>query len=109
MLAWLCVQALVLLLDNPRLSFKFEDIFSVMRNEYLPPLVRARFTTLMLHLYVDREPQTSNPQVLYTRAWSKVEAEVAEVSGHQLLLSYHPPPPPLSLLHMYAHSTICVY
>jgi len=64
--------ALGLLLKNDRFAFSYDDIFQTMSNNSLPPLVRARFCTLMLRLYVDRDPQTSKPQVLYTRKWSKV-------------------------------------
>ena len=31
-----------------------------------------RLTSLMMRLYVDRSPQSSAPQILYTRIWSKV-------------------------------------
>ncbi|KAJ1473285.1 hypothetical protein T484DRAFT_1837009, partial [Baffinella frigidus] len=33
----------------------------------------------MLRLYVDRDPQTSKPQVLYTRTWSKVVPEESDM------------------------------
>ena len=64
--------ALGLLLKNPRFSLLYDDIYQIIRNEDLPPLVRAKYFTLMLRLYVDRDPQCSKPQVLYTRKWSEV-------------------------------------
>lgn len=33
----------------------------------------------MLRLYVDRDPQTSKPQILYTRRWRRVVAEESEL------------------------------
>ena len=38
---------------------------------------------IQLHLYLDRDPQTSRPQVLYTRTWSKVEAEPSDLKAQQ--------------------------
>jgi hypothetical protein len=67
--------ALGLLLKNPRFSLLYDDIYQTISNENLPPLVRAKYFTLMLRLYVDRDPQSSRPQVLYTRKWSEVIPE----------------------------------
>jgi hypothetical protein len=72
-------KALGFLLNNPRFCFSYEGIFAVLKSDSIPALVRARFMTLMLRLFIDRDPQTSRPQVLYTRTWSKVRAEVSDL------------------------------
>ena len=73
--------ALRFLLLNEGLCFKYEDIMAVLGEPTIPALVRARFTTLMLRLYVDRDPQSSQPQVLYTRTWSKVVPEETDLAA----------------------------
>ena len=43
------------------------------------PALHRRYLDLMLRLYVDRDPQTSKPQILYTRRWNKVVAEESDL------------------------------
>ncbi|KAJ1471473.1 hypothetical protein T484DRAFT_1843996, partial [Baffinella frigidus] len=66
--------ALAFLLQNTYLSLTYDDILAVLKEPSLPSLTRARFTMLMVRLYVDRDPQTSKPQIMYTRTWSKIVA-----------------------------------
>ena len=74
--------AIGLLLNNTRFCFNYDDIFKIICDDGIPALVRARFMSLMLRMYVDRDPQTSKPQVLYTRTWSKVQAEQSDLDMH---------------------------
>jgi hypothetical protein len=55
-----------------RQCFSYEDLIAILNEDSIPTLTRARFTSLMIRLFVDRDPQSSKPQVLYTRTWSKV-------------------------------------
>ena len=68
-------NALRALLFNETLSLSYAEVLTIMRMECLPLLVRARFTTLMRHLYVDRDPNIQKPYVLYTRVWKKYSAD----------------------------------
>ena len=69
----LCVgrnqDALTFFLTSPAMPWKYDTLLELLREEKLPALLRARLTTLMLDLYVDRDPQTSKHQILYTRTW----------------------------------------
>lgn len=64
-------MALRSLLFNETLHLSYGNILCMMKSESLPLLVRARFTTLMQILYVDRNPNYERPFIVYTRAWSK--------------------------------------
>jgi len=59
--------ALRALLYNDTMSLSYHNVLQIMRMESLPLLVRARFTTLMQRLYVDRDPNVQKPFILYTR------------------------------------------
>jgi len=78
----LCVgrnqDALTFFLTSPAMPWKYDTLLELLREEKLPALLRARLTTLMLDLYVDRDPQTSKPQILYTRTWSSVVPEESD-------------------------------
>ena len=50
-----------------------------MASTQLPYLLKARYFTLMSKLYVDRDPQSATPQVLYTRVWSRVQPEKSDL------------------------------
>eukprot|EP00960_Hanusia_phi_P036737 752497-Hanusia_phi.AAC.1 len=70
-------EAMAMALKNNDFSLTFEDIFDVMTSSKVPSIIRARFTNLMLKFHVDRDPQTSKPQVSYTRTWSKAADSAA--------------------------------
>ncbi|KAJ1488130.1 hypothetical protein T484DRAFT_1784348 [Baffinella frigidus] len=74
-------KALSFLLKNSSMPFQYDTILSLLREQTLPALIRARLTSLMIRLYVDRSPQSSAPQILYTRIWSKVKPAGGEHWG----------------------------
>jgi len=73
-------KALKLLICNPSLCLDYSTILSVMKEESLPYLFRARYTTLMARLFVDRDPQTQIPTIVNTRVWSKVVPEDSDLN-----------------------------
>lgn len=73
-------KALKLLICNSDLCLDYKTILSVMKEESLPHVIRARYTTLMARLYVDRDPQTQVPSIMRTRVWSKVVPEQSDLN-----------------------------
>jgi len=65
-------ESLLALLTSDMFDFSYDSMMEVIKQPKLPHLIRARFMNLMLLFYVDRDPQTSKPQILYTRRWNKV-------------------------------------
>jgi hypothetical protein len=77
-------RALKLLICNPDLCLDYESILNVMREESLPYILRASYTTLMARLFLDRDPQTQNPSIMRTRVWSQVEPEKSDLVSNQV-------------------------
>ena len=67
------------LICSPVLSLSYQQILSVCKAAHLPYLLRARYFTIMSKLYVDRDPQSHQPQVMYTRVWSRVKPEPSDL------------------------------
>ncbi|KAJ1488618.1 hypothetical protein T484DRAFT_1782599 [Baffinella frigidus] len=61
--------SLKFLLMHPNLDFQYENILAVIKEDVIPTVTRARFTQLMIRLYLDRDPQASSPQLQYARTW----------------------------------------
>ena len=78
-------NALRLLICNPDLGLEYDSILSIMQEETLPYLFRARHVTLMSRLFVERDPQTIVPFIVNTRVWSEVTPEKSQLdlSGDQ--------------------------
>lgn len=62
------------------MPWDYATLLGLIGEESIPALVRSRLTSLMLRLYVDRDPQSSKPQILYTRTWSKVVPEESDLN-----------------------------
>ena len=90
-------MALRALLFNPKLQLSYLNILRVMQMHSLPLLVRARYTSLMRHLFVDRDPNYQRPYILYTRAWSVRQASAPDEETWFPSPLPPPPPPPPSL------------
>jgi len=73
-------QALKFVIESPKLKLDYMQILAVMKEKTLPYFVRARYTTLMAKLFVDRDPQTHTPQINYTRVWNNVVPEESELN-----------------------------
>jgi len=59
-----------------QLSLTYENILKVMASDSMPSVIRSRYATLMLRLFVDRNPQSSKPTLLFTRVWNKVSEKM---------------------------------
>lgn len=71
--------SLKFLLMHPNLDFQYENILAVIKEDVIPTVTRARFTQLMIRLYLDRDPQASSPQLQYARTWSRVSPEESDL------------------------------
>lgn len=69
-------NSLGLILRNKDLGVEYPQILQAMFSPAIPIAMRARYVRLMQRLYLDRDPQTSKPQVQRTRAWKEVELRV---------------------------------
>ena len=72
--------ALKSLIGSPVLALSYQQILSVCKETKLPYLLRARYLTLMSKLFVDRDPQSATPQIMFTRVWSKVTPETSDLN-----------------------------
>jgi hypothetical protein len=80
------------LLCNPHFGLDYELILRVMGMESLPMLVRARFTTLMRILFVDRDPNVRRPLILYSRVRSGGRLQSLSFRTHAGSHDSHPDP-----------------
>eukprot|EP00960_Hanusia_phi_P030497 748658-Hanusia_phi.AAC.3 len=79
--------ALTLALDNAGFPLGFDDLFAVMTSPRIPAMARARFSQLMLRFHVDRDPQSSKPQISYTRIWTESLEEAGELIRQSAILN----------------------
>jgi hypothetical protein len=87
-----------LILQHDRYALSFEVVFSVIKAEALPQLIRAQYTALVMRLYIDRDPVAYCPTIQYTRRFcvankqpdkglSKIQKLTTSVGSIQALYS----------------------
>jgi len=60
-------QALGLLISDPDRALQYNQVLEVLLEESLPAILRAKYVTLVVHLFLDRVPFSRQPLVQYTR------------------------------------------